>query len=375
MKVLFDARPVHKRMHGIARHTIEILKAISKIDSENKWTVLALEEGKEHLPKLPENFEFFFVKVPPYTPFEHILIPYLLSKMHYDIFYSPTYIFPLFIKGRVFMTIHDLIPLTFPENYGFFKSTYYKKILSLCMRRAEKIFTVSKSTAMDIERFFGEKDKVIIIPTGVSEGFSAVKGERDEDILKELSISKPYIIFVGNERPHKNFLNTAKAFEILKEKFPSLKLIAVGISERDALRITGKKIERILCKENLSDEKISVLLRNAELAVMPSFYEGLCLPVLEAMACGCPVITSNTSSLPEVVGSAGIMINPSNPSEIAEAIVALLRDDEKRNKLREEGLKRAREFSWERAACFILSQLFSKPFPTLFQNDFPSHKQ
>ena len=375
MRILFDARPVHKRMHGIARFAVEILKAISKIDRENRWMVLALEDGREHLPELPENFEILFVNVKPYTPFEHVLIPYLLRKREYDIFYSSTYIFPLFVKGRVFMTIYDLIPLTFPENYGFFKRLYYKKVLSRCIKRAEKIFTVSRSTAMDIEKFFGEREKVVIVPGGVSDEFFPVKGERDEEMLKELSASKPYIIFVGNERPHKNFLNTAKAFEILKEKFPSLKLIAVGISERDALRITGKKIERILCKENLSDEKISVLLRNAELAVMPSFYEGLCLPVLEAMACGCPVITSNTSSLPEVVGSAGIMINPSNPSEIAEAIVALLRDDEKRNKLREEGLKRAREFSWERAACFILSQLFSKPFPTLFQNDFPSHKQ
>jgi glycosyltransferase involved in cell wall biosynthesis len=375
MRIVFDARPVHRRMHGIARHAVEILKAVSRIDSENIWTVLALEEGMEFLPELPSNFEFFFVNVRPYTPFEHILIPYILRKIEYDIFYSPTYIFPLFIKGRVFMTIHDLIPLTFPEDYGFFKSLYYRKILSLCMRRAEKIFTVSKSTARDIERFFGEREKIVVIQNGVSEGFSAVKKERDEEVLKELFVSKPYIVFVGNERPHKNFLNTARAFEILKDRFPSLKLIAVGISESDALRITGKRIERILCKGDLPDEKISVLLRNAELAVMPSFYEGFCLPVLEAMACGCPVITSNTSSLPEVLGSAGIMVNPSNPSEIASAIVSLLMDDERRKILREEGLKRAKEFSWEKTASFILNQLSSKPSPSPSQDNFPLHRR
>ena len=375
MRILFDARPVHKRMHGIARFAVEILKAISKIDRENRWMVLALEDGREHLPELPENFEILFVNVKPYTPFEHVLIPYLLRKREYDIFYSSTYIFPLFVKGRVFMTIYDLIPLTFPENYGFFKRLYYKKVLSRCIKRAEKIFTVSRSTAMDIEKFFGEREKVVIVPGGVSDEFFPVKGERDEEMLKELSASKPYIIFVGNERPHKNFLNAARAFEILKDRFPSLKFVAAGVSEENALKITGKKIERILCKGDLSDEKISALLRNAELAVMPSFYEGFGLPVLEAMACGCPVITSNTSSLPEVVGSAGIMVNPSNPSEIAEAIVALLRDDEKRNKLREEGLKRVKEFSWEKTASFILSLLSSKSSPNPSQKNIPFRKQ
>ncbi len=257
------------------------------------------------------------------------------------------------------MTIHDLIPITYPEGYGFLKSIYYKRILKLCIKRAERIITVSKSTATDIERIFGEMEKVEIIYNGVSEGFSPVKCEKDEKTLNELSISKPYIIFLGNERPHKNFLNTARAFEILTNKFPHLKLVSAGITEEEAIRIVGKKIDKIICTGYIGDEKISVLLRNAELAVMPSFYEGFCLPVLEAMACGCPVITSNRSSLPEVVGSAGLMINPHNPSEIAEAISLLLVDHQKRNELREKGLERVGEFSWEKTASLLLKLISS----------------
>lgn len=375
MRIVFDARPVHRRMHGIARHAVEILKVISKIDSENTWTVLALPEGLKSLPQLPPNFEIFPVKLNPYTPLGHILVPYLLRKKHYDLFYSPTYMFPLLLRGRVFMTIHDLIPILYPEGYGFLKSSYYKKILSLCIKRAEKVITVSKSTAMDIEKIFGEKEKVIIIPNGVSEGFSPFKDERDEDLLKELSLSKPFIIYVGNERPHKNFLNTQRAFETLKKEFPSIKLVAVGISERDALKITKKKTDGILCTGNLPDEKISSLLRNAELSLMPSLYEGFCLPVLEAMACGCPVITSNTSSLPEIVGSAGIMVNPKDPSEIANAALSLLKDKNKMEKLKEKGLKKAREFSWERSASLILKLLSSKSSPNSSQKSSPFHKQ
>lgn len=356
MRIVFDARCVHERMHGIARYSVEVLKCLGRLDREDHFIVLILPAGKPHLPVLPPNFEVFLLEVPPYTLSEHFKIPMFLKKFEYDVFYSPTYQFPLLVEGRVIMTIHDVIPLSFPRGYNFIRRYVYRKLVSACIKRAEKVLTVSEASREEIRRFFGDNKKIYVISPGISEKFSPQVEREDEDVLSRFGVSPPYVVWVGNERSHKNFLNTVRAFEILRKIGQKVSLLMIGISPEMVMK-SIRDPKGIQCVEYVDDEALVAFLRNAEFAVLPSFHEGFCLPALEAMACGCPLIVSHIPPFIEVVGEAGLMVNPFSPEDIAEKMLFLLENREKRALLREEGLKRANKFSWERTASTLLKIL------------------
>jgi len=259
--------------------------------------------------------------------------------------------YALFIKNPFIVTVHDLVRTCF----GFGKETVTERILLKLdirgIKRASHIITVSQHTKNDLIKYLKiPEDRISVIYNGV-----------DHNIFKPYDIKvldKPYILYVGSERPRKNLGRLFEAFAKLKNEFPEIKLVKVGVSgrsekyRRNVMRKLGSLgiTQDVIFVDYTSELDLAYYYSSAKLLAYPSLYEGFGLPPLEAMACGCPVITSNTSSLPEVMGEAGIMVNPYDTDNLAQAMRQVLTNSELRDDMIRKGLKQSKKFSWEKTA-------------------------
>lgn len=266
----------------------------------------------------------------------------------------------LFIKKPFIITVHDLIRF-FDMRGGDvlihrpnLRDRVYLHMDYAGVRKAVKIIAVSNTTKKDLMNYLKlPSEKIAVVYEGV-----------DHDTFKPVKrrlIDEPYILYVGSEHPRKNLTRILAAFKKVKQdpRFKDLKLVKVGEAggrEADFRSMTLKAIERLKLKDDVifvgkvAKEDLPAYYSHAECFVMPSLYEGFGLPLLEAMACGCPVITSNISAPPEVTADAALHVNPRCVEDIASAIISVLSNDELRCELKIKGLKRAKEFSWEKTA-------------------------
>jgi len=254
---------------------------------------------------------------------------------------------------------HDIIRRVYP---GSKKYWLFSKLLFSGVKKAEFIITASKSTKRDLAKFYSiPEERVSVVYEGVNyKKFNSEKSSSSNIYQKyKLFPIHRYIFHISSETPRKNVDGLVKAFYKLKRKYKltNLKLLKAGNPQyqRDRKRLLNliKQLglqEEIIFLDYVPEEDLLGLYNIAELFVFPSFYEGFGLPALEAMACGTPLITSNTSSLPEVVGDAGVMVDPKNVSDLAEAMYKVLKSEELRKKMISKGLKRASLFSWETSA-------------------------
>ncbi len=259
--------------------------------------------------------------------------------------------YALFLKNPFIVTVHDLIR----SCIGFSRETTREKILlrldKSYLKRANHIIAVSQNTKNDLIKYLKIPDgRISVIYNGVDHGIF----KPDNTKL----LDKPYILYVGSERPRKNLSRLFEAFSRLKAEFPELKLVKAGVAGRsekyradtmNSLASLGI-IQDVIFVEHVSEPDLVHYYSSASLLAYPSLYEGFGLPPLEAMACGCPVVTSNTSSLPEVVGEAGVMVDPYDTDSMAEAMRQVLTDNELRGNMVSKGLEQAKKFSWDRAA-------------------------
>lgn len=278
----------------------------------------------------------------------------LLISRQDDIVHLPNQNFAryaLFSKNPFIVTVHDLV-----RNYfSFSRETIAERILLKLdlryIKRANHIIATSQNTRNDLIRYLKILfDRISVIYNGI-----------DHCIFKQYNIKlhdSPYIMYVGSERPRKNLGRLLEAFAKLEKEFPELKLVKAGDFGRSEKyrRGTMRKLEslgitrQVIFVEHIPDLELAHYYSSAALLAYPSLYEGFGLPPLEAMACGCPVVTSNTSSLPEVVGDAGILVNPYDTDSLAQAMRKVLSDDKLREDMIRKGLKRSKEFSWEKTA-------------------------
>jgi len=282
---------------------------------------------------------------------------YRLSRMVHrlnDIVHLPNQHFArhaLFLNNPFIVTVHDLVRSCF----SFTKETITERILLKLdirgIKRASHIIAVSHSTKNDLIKYLKIPDnRISVVYNGV-----------DHNIFKPYDVKlvdKPYILYVGSERPRKNLGRLFQAFAKLKGDFPELKLVKIGAPGRsgkyrsdvmrqlDSLGITRE----VIFAGHISELELAHYYSPAALLAYPSLYEGFGLPPLEAMACGCPVVTSNTSSLPEVVGKAGIMVDPHNTDSLAQAMRRVLTDSELSDNMIRKGLEQSKKFSWEKVA-------------------------
>ncbi len=296
---------------------------------------------------------------------EQVVQPFALRKERVDLLHALAFVTPLLSPCPMVVTIYDLSFLLYPESFKRFKRFYLGLFTRLSARRARRIIAISESTKRDVVRLLGvPPEKVEVIYCGIDEAFRPLAplppqswGERGEvaAFRSKRGLPERFILFVGTIEPRKNVTRLIEAFADLRFAICDLRLViggAKGWFYQDVFaRVEELGLEgQVMFPGYIPVSELPLWYNAAELFVYPSLYEGFGLPPLEAMACGTPVITANTSSLPEVVGEAGLTVDPLDVEGLAKAMRRVLGDEALRQEMRKRGLQRARGFSWTKTA-------------------------
>ena len=288
---------------------------------------------------------------------EQVVQPFALRKERVDLLHALAFVTPLLSPCPAVVTIYDLSFLLYPESFKRFKRFYLGLFTRLSARRARRIIAISESTKRDVVRLLGvPPEKVEVIYCGIDEAFRPLAEDRVAAFRSKHGLPERFILFVGTIEPRKNVTRLIEAFATLRPcDFANLKLViggAKGWFYQDVFaRVEELGLEgQVMFPGYIPVSELPLWYNAAELFVYPSLYEGFGLPPLEAMACGTPVVTANTSSLPEVVGEAGLTVDPLDVAGLAEAMRRVLGDEALRQEMRKRGLQRAKGFSWTKTA-------------------------
>lgn len=361
----YDSSGLPNRV-GSSQVAFEWITEIERIDKKNQFLIYLPVEPTSDMPKEREGWQY---KILPSKPLWTILaLSPAIRNQKFDLFFSPTHYGPILCPCPQVISILDISYKHFPE---LFKN---KDLLQLnlwggySVRRASKIITISKSSKDDIIKEYGILEaRIEVVYPGIKQ-VSSIKYKvlSMEQLTEKYGIEKPFILFVGTLQPRKNIVRLVEAYSRMvsnKTRIDSnLQLVIVGRK--------GWKFEEILAApskfgvedrvhflENVTDDELPAFYDSAELFVLPSLYEGFGLPILEAMKYGCPVLTSNVSSLPKAGGDASIYFDPENVSDIAEKIEKVLSNKKLRDDMIKKGHEQVKKFSWEKSAREVLEVL------------------
>ena len=367
---------------GAGRYIINLVRNLLEIDNKNTYVLTGRYTSTEYLEiayNLKKDFENNKIELKFYrTPQKKLDLwnrlkfpPIEFLGFKADILHCPDYLILPTLNKNIVLTIHDLAFIRFPEfNFDWFVKKYTREVKKNA-QISKKIIADSKSTKNDIVRFFKiDSRKVDVVHLAADKTFRTLTADRiDKNILKKYKIDKKYILSVGTIEPRKNFITLIKAFNHIKQKKAdfSYKLVIAG---RTGWKSEDTYLERenspyrndILFIGRVPDKDLVQIYNQAELFVYPSLFEGFGLPPLEAMSCGLPVIASDTSSLKEVIGNAGILISPGDNIELQKQILYILKNEEVKEKLGEKSLTRAKKFSWIDTARRTLD-IYNKTIP------------
>ncbi len=354
MRIGIDARKLHD--FGIGTYIRNLLRQLARQDRQTEFVVLCRPDDRDSVAALGENFRSVAATAGNYSITEQITIPLALRREKVTLFHAPHYVLPPLVRCRSVVTIHDCIHLMFPQYLpNQFALTYARTSIGLAARLANRVLTVSESSKRDILRFVDmPPEKIDVIHNAYDERFGVEPREEDVVRVRErYQLHDEFVLYAGNVKPHKNLKRLIEAFNLLRRRgLDHLKLVLIGdeISKYAALRRAVHQHQlhkHVRFLGYLPEETLAVMYRLAGVFVFPSLYEGFGLPPLEAMASGTPVVTSNVSSLPEVAGDAAVLVDPYDPAAIADGIERVLTNEALRRDLRQKGLARARQFSWE----------------------------
>ena len=335
---------------GVYQVAFNLLKELGKLDKKNKYRLYSFYPiDKKVMRVVGERMKNFVLK--PEKGWFTIRLPLELKLNPVDIFLGFSQALPHSSSHNI-LWVHDLAFEYYPEFYS--KSLKkLKKNTKIALDRTDEIFSISESTKQDLIKFYQvPRNKIKVSYLGINKGF-APKGEK-------FKLDLPYFLFVGSLKKKKNIPLILKGFKFfLKKSSVKFKLVLVGgdfwfdqeISK--AIKKLGLE-KKVLTTGFVKDQDLPKFYRGAVAFVSPSLYEGFGLTHLEAMACGTPVIAGNTSSMPEVIGKAGILVNPKSEREIAKAMLKIASNEKLRNDLIKRGLVRAKKFSWQKSATQIL---------------------
>ncbi|MBI5827559.1 MAG: glycosyltransferase family 4 protein [Deltaproteobacteria bacterium] len=356
MRVAIDARMIEYT--GIGRYIQNLISGLSRLG--NGISVGVVCEGVPGGPvDLPGNVERFrpSFNIPVYSLKEHMLLPFEMRSTGADLFHYPSFNMPIVNSRPSVVTVHDLIYYLHPEACpGKAAHIYARFMFDVVVKRAGRIITVSEFSKKEIAGSLGvDPRKISVIHNGVGGLYRPVEDtERIAQVRKRYGITGDYIFYAGNHQPRKNLSRLISAFSALKNGKDRQLVLTGGVEPRRAALYASVKglglSGRVLFIGAVPEEDLPALYSGALLFAFPSLMEGFGLPPLEAFACGAPVVSSNASSIPEVVGDAALTFDPTDTGAMAVAIDRVLSSADLRQEMREKGLARAGRFTWEATA-------------------------
>ena len=363
MRVGIDATAVPRPRAGAGNYIFNLVRAIAEVDGINSYVVFARPQLIDEWGIRQPNFRFHANELrhrPLRLLWEQTVLPVLARRHRLDVLHSPHYTFPMLSSARRVVTILDMTFYLYPQVHSFVKRLFFKRMIRLAVRYADRIITISESTASDLFRLVGGEglpEKTHAVPLAVDSRFRLIQDEAAVAIAcRRLGLEpRRFLLYVGVLEPRKNLPVLLRAFRRARDEGNRLALAIVGNRGWKFASIFATVQELGLEKDVIftgyvSDADLPYVYNGAALFVYPSLYEGFGLPVLEALSCGTPLITSNVSSMPEIVGDAGLLIPPSDETRLADAIREVLSDPALAASLSEKGRERAARFSWSRTA-------------------------
>lgn len=356
MRIGIDARIVHYARGGIGNYVVHLLKALAKLDVETDYHIL--HSRKDRNPPLPgPNFHPRTCWTPSHHRLERWTLGIEAARMGLDLLHSPDFIPPAFGYGRSVITVHDLNFLHYPQFLTPESRRYYARGIEWAVQRADHILVDSHATRSDLTSMLDVAPaKITVTHLAADTAFQPLPEVKAQQVAARYDLELGFLLFVGTIEPRKNVPGLLQAYRLLLDSdVTSEPLVLIGgkgwlydeIFERvEALGLT----ERVRFLHGVPDADLPGLYNAASLSAIPSFYEGFGLPALEAMSCGTPVVVADRASLPEVVGEAGLLVDPEDPDDIALALKRALTQESLRVRMRELGLAQAARFTWEETA-------------------------
>ncbi len=357
-----DARKVHD--FGIGTYIRNLVRSLAELDAENRYLLLTSREGRDALSDLPPNFEVVVERSRVYSLAELVTLSWKLFRLRLDLYHSTHYVLPAVVPCKVVATIHDIIHLLYPD---FLPSRlaflYAHRMIRHTLARGDRIITVSQNSKHDLMDYFHlDGKKIEVIYNGVEEEFRERLPEAEIDRrLARLGVARPYLLFVGNPKPHKNLDNVVKAYAHARAlRSFTAPLVCVGGKQGTEFKIRQRAEQlglggSVILLGEVDQDLLPALYQGADLFLYPTLYEGFGLPVVEAMASGVAVITSNTSALKEIAEGYAYLVDPLDVAGMGEAIALCMTDPERRAALAELGRRRAEAFQWRNAAAATLA--------------------
>ena len=357
MRIAIDARLSYYVQAGITQYTLNLIRALAASDHENEYLVFQRWADRREIVS-QANFRRASLLAPTHHPLEQYLLGLdlvLLGKI--DVLHSTDFIPPFHYRGATVVTVHDLAFLLYP-HFLTGRSAQYYGLIDKAVRRANHIIAVSEATKRDLVRLTGTPEsKVTVIYEAAEPIYLPI---HDQEVLAQVHaqyhLPEQYILFVGTIEPRKNLSTLIRAFQGLIGKYKAHADLAIvgkkGWLSDDVYELVQdmRLTERVHFLGRVPTEDLPHLYNASQMLVLPSYYEGFGLPPLEAMACGVPVIVSDASAMPEVVGDAALRVASEDVEGFTVAMWRLLTDDSLRADMIGKGLKRVKCFSWERAA-------------------------
>ncbi len=365
MNIGLNARVLNERKGGPYRYTVNVIRELSNIDKKNTYFIFLYDDFVFSFT-LPPNFKKVIIKIRSKLIFDYIILPLYSYFNSIDVWIFPKNTFSPLIKGKKIPVFHDIVyfekELKFRE-FNYFDNLHHKIMIPINAKLSDFNIAVSDFTAWRMRELLKiPENKIKIIKEGVEDSFKVI-GNSDylQTVITKYKLKKPFFFYAGSLSPRKNMLNVLKAFNLIKDEIPHNIYYTGGYSWRDnevlqyiADNGLGKRVIKL---GYVSDKELVALYNLADCYLYPSLYEGFGLPMLEAQACGCPVITSTVSSCPEVAVDAALLVNPYDVNQIANAMLSIAKDTKLQKQLKEKGFKNIQKYSWEICATNML-QLF-----------------
>lgn len=361
-------RLFRKKKHGMDMVALELIKNLQLLDHKNEYFIFVKPDEDNTVLKETPNFKIIELNGGPYPTWEQIALPKAAKKYSCDVLHCTSNTAPFFTSIPLITILHDIIYMessylkilsSSATTYQKFGNIYRKLVVPRVVKKSKKVITVSHFEKNRIGEFFGIKGnaKLDAIYNGVSEHFKPITNQKELKRVKDkYQLPDQFFFFLGNTDPKKNTKGTLQAFsDFLKETGSNHKLVMLDYDQVELKKLLVEiknpdLINSILLTGYVVNTDLPAIYAQCDVFLYPSLRESFGIPMLEAMSCNVPVITSNTSSMPEVAANAAHIIDPFKPEEITQGILKILDDENYRKNLCDKGLERSKEFSWHNMA-------------------------